>query len=70
MSCAACAARVEKTLSKHVDNLAASIYKQGEQAKAAQDSRLAAHHFLRVGRMAPNSKIWPTAEYDGAAALI
>ena len=53
-----------------VDNLAASIYKQGEQAKAAQDSRRAAHHFLRVGRAAPNSKIRPTAEYDGAAALI
>jgi tetratricopeptide (TPR) repeat protein len=53
-----------------IDNLAASIYKQGEQAKAAQDYRLAADHFLRVGRMAPTSKIRPTAEYDGAVALI
>jgi tetratricopeptide (TPR) repeat protein len=53
-----------------VDNLAASIYKQGEQANAAQDYRLAADHFLRVGRMAPTSKIRPTAEYDGAVALI
>jgi len=53
-----------------IDNLAASIYKQGEQANAAQDSRAAADHFLRVGRMAPTSKIGPTAEYDAAAALI
>ncbi len=53
-----------------VDNFAASIYKQGEQAKAAQNYRLAADHFLRVGRMAPTSKIRPNAEYDGAAALI
>jgi len=53
-----------------VDNLAASIYKQGEQAKDAQDYRLAAHHFLRVGRAASTSKIRPNAEYDGAAALI
>jgi outer membrane protein assembly factor BamD (BamD/ComL family) len=53
-----------------IDNLAASIYKQGEQAEDDQDYRLAANHFLRVGRMAPTSKIRPTAEYDGAAALI
>ena len=52
------------------DNLAASIYKQGEQANAAQDYRAAADHFLRVGRTAPASKIRPTAEYDAAAALI
>jgi tetratricopeptide (TPR) repeat protein len=53
-----------------VDNLAASIYKQGEQANAIQDYRVAADHFLRVGRMAPTSKIRPTAEYDAAASLI
>ena len=53
-----------------VNNLAASVYKQGEQANAAQDYRAAADHFLRVGRTAPTSKIRPTAEYDAAAALI
>lgn len=53
-----------------VNNLAASIYKQGEQANAAQDYRAAADHFLRVGRTAPTSNIRPTAEYDAAAALI
>jgi tetratricopeptide (TPR) repeat protein len=53
-----------------VDNLAAAIYKQGEQANALGDFRAAADHLLRVGRMAPTSKIRPTAEYDAAAALI
>ncbi len=52
------------------DNLAASIYKQGEQAYAAQDHRAAADHFLRVGSVAPDSAIRTTAEYDAAAALI
>jgi tetratricopeptide (TPR) repeat protein len=60
----------DKTRDALVDNLAASIYKQGEQANTAQDYQAAADHFLRVGRMAATSKIRPTAEYDGAAALI
>jgi len=53
-----------------VDNLAAAIYKQGEQANTQQDYRTAANHFLRVGMMAPTSKIRSTAEYDAATALI
>jgi tetratricopeptide (TPR) repeat protein len=53
-----------------VDNLAAAIYQQGEQANASGDYRGAADHMLRVGRMAPTSKIRPTAEYDAAAALM
>ena len=53
-----------------IDNLAASIYKQGEQANALLDYRAAADHFLRVGRMASTSKIRINAEYDAAAALI
>jgi outer membrane protein assembly factor BamD (BamD/ComL family) len=60
----------DKTRGDLMDNLAASIYKQGEQANAAGDYRAAADHFLRVGHMAPTSKIRPTAEYDAAAALI
>lgn len=52
------------------DNLAAAIYKQGEQANAGKEYRAAAEHFLRVGRMAPASKIRANAEYDAAAALI
>lgn len=53
-----------------VENLAASIYKQGEQANTQADYAAAAEHFLRVGRIAPTSKIRPTADYDAAAALI
>ena len=53
-----------------VDNLAASIYHQGEQANTLKDYRAAADHFLRVGRLAPTSKIRANAEYDAAVALI
>lgn len=60
----------DKDRSKLLDNLAASVYKQGEEANKLQDYKTAAEHFLRVGKLAPNSKIRPTAEYDGAAALI
>ncbi|MEJ2657104.1 MAG: tetratricopeptide repeat protein [Desulfobacterales bacterium] len=60
----------DKTREALIDNLAAAIYKQGEQANVAQDYRLAADHFLRVSRVAPTSKIRPSAEYDAAAALI
>jgi tetratricopeptide (TPR) repeat protein len=53
-----------------VDNLAASIYKQGELANAAQDYRAAADHFLRIRSAAPTSAIRAAAEYDAGAALI
>jgi cellulose synthase operon protein C len=53
-----------------VENLAASIYKQGEQANAAQDYRAAADHFLRIKQAAPTSQIRAAAEYDASAALI
>jgi tetratricopeptide (TPR) repeat protein len=60
----------DKSRAGFIDNLAASIYKQGEQANARKDYRAAADHFLRVGRMAPTSKIRVNAEYDAAVALI
>ncbi|RKZ68677.1 MAG: hypothetical protein DRQ44_04090 [Gammaproteobacteria bacterium] len=52
------------------ENLAASVYKQGEQARKMADYKTAAEHFLRVAKVAPNAKIRPTAEYDAAATLI
>lgn len=52
------------------DNLAAAVYKQGEQANAAGETRAAADHFLRVAKVAPGSKVRPAAEYDAAAALV
>ncbi len=53
-----------------VDNLAASIYKQGELANEGKDYRAAADHFLRIRTAAPTSSIRATAEYDAGAALI
>jgi tetratricopeptide (TPR) repeat protein len=53
-----------------VDNLAASIYEQGEQARAAGNHREAADHFLRIAEVAPTSAIRASAEYDAGAALI
>src|SRR5437899_1807619 len=53
-----------------VDNLAASIYKQGELANEAKDYRAAADNFLRIRTAAPTSSIRETAEYDAGATLI
>jgi tetratricopeptide (TPR) repeat protein len=53
-----------------VENLAASIYKQGEQAREQEQYTVAVSHFLRIADAAPNSKIRPSAEYDAAAVLI
>ncbi len=63
-------AKKHKDRKELIENLAASVYKQGEQASKLQDHRTAANHFLRVSTVAPTSKIRPTAEYDAAAALI
>jgi tetratricopeptide (TPR) repeat protein len=60
----------DESRAKLVDNLAASIYKQGELARNAQDFRAAADHFLRIRTAAPKSAIRATAEYDAGAALI
>ena len=60
----------DKLRVKVLDNLAAAIYKQGEQASLAGDFKTAADHFLRVGERAPASSIRVTAEYDASAALI
>jgi len=59
-----------KSYDSLTENLAASVYKQGEQARKLGDHKTAADHFLRVAKVAPNSKIRPTAEYDAAASLI
>lgn len=53
-----------------VNNLAASIYKQGEVASKQQDYKTAANHFLRIASVAPNSEVRKTAEFDGASMLI
>ena len=53
-----------------VDGLAASIYKQGEQASLLEDYQGAANHFLRIRNVAPDSAIAVSATYDGAGVLV
>ncbi|WP_280156123.1 tetratricopeptide repeat protein [Piscinibacter sp. XHJ-5] len=53
-----------------VERLAASVYKQGEQAREAGNARDAVAHFNRVAAVAPQSAVRATAQYDAAAALI
>ena len=60
----------DESLRAIVEGLAASIYKQGEQAQVLEDYRGAAEHFLRIKDVAPSSNIRAAAEYDAAAALI
>lgn len=52
------------------ERLAASVYKQGEQARATGDLAAAVRHFERVGNLVPESPIRITATYDAAAVLI
>ncbi len=60
----------DESREKLTENLAASIYKQGEQERKLEKHREAANHFLRIATVAPKAKIRPTAEYDAAASLI
>lgn len=53
-----------------VERVAASVYKQGEQARAAGKLRDAVGHFNRVAVVAPQSAVRANAQYDAAAALI
>jgi cellulose synthase operon protein C len=52
------------------ERLAAAVYKQGDAKRSAGDQSGAAQDFLRVGRLAPGSKVIATSQYDAAAALI
>ena len=52
------------------EQLAASIYKQGEAARAAGDLRTAAKNFQRVSSSAPGTSIQANSDYDAAAAFM
>lgn len=52
------------------ERIAASAYKQGEQARDTGDLSASVAHFSRVGQLAPASAIRATADYDAAAALV
>jgi outer membrane protein assembly factor BamD (BamD/ComL family) len=53
-----------------VERQAASIYKQGEQARDAGKLQDAVSNFARVGTVAPQSTVRANAQYDAAAAQI
>lgn len=62
--------RQSKAYAKIHERLIASVYKQGELQKEKGNHRLAIRHFLRIGKLAPQSAIRATAQYDAAASLI
>lgn len=59
-----------KDKSALIERLAASIYKQGEAAQAAGDTRTAVAHFQRVRAATPTASIVATADFDAAAGLM
>lgn len=63
-------AKDQKMIKTITDGLAASIYKRGEQLKAAGDLAGAVAQFGRVSQVAPGSEITITAEFDIAANLM
>lgn len=52
------------------ERLAASVYKQGEYHQQAGELEAAVEDFMRVGKLAPDSEIRVSAEYDAAGVLI
>jgi tetratricopeptide (TPR) repeat protein len=52
------------------EQVAASIYKQGELARDAGDLLLAVEHFTRLGTVIPESPTRIVAEYDAATAYV
>jgi tetratricopeptide (TPR) repeat protein len=52
------------------ERIAATVYKQGEAKQRSGDAAGAIEDFLRVARVAPDSKIRSTAEYDAATQLL
>jgi TolA-binding protein len=52
------------------ERIAASVYRQAEQAQTAGEMDAAVEQFLRVADAAPGADIVPTAVYDAAALLI
>lgn len=52
------------------EKLAASIYKQGEMAKADGNNELAVTNWLRIAELVPESDIKVSAEFDAATLLM
>ena len=60
----------QKTREQMLDQLASSIYLQGELARNSADHLLAAHHFQRLGKVVPNSDKKIIAQYDAATEYL
>jgi len=60
----------EKMRADLTERLAASVYKQGEAKMKAGDTNGAVEDYLRVERVAPDSKIRANAQYDAATGLV
>jgi tetratricopeptide (TPR) repeat protein len=60
----------DKTRADLAERLAASVYKQGEAKQKAGDGSGAVEDFLRVARVAPESKVRVNAQYDAATELL
>ena len=52
------------------ENLAASIYRQAEYARARNDHSSAAQHFMRLKSVAPDASLSASAQYEAASALV
>jgi len=59
-----------KEFSQIREQIAASIYKQGEQARTLGNQLIAAQHFSRLGVVVPTSKKRIVADYDAATAYV
>jgi cellulose synthase operon protein C len=64
------AAGDDKMRSDLSERLAESVYKQGEAKQKAGDAAGSVEDFLRVARVAPESKVRVNAQYDAATQLI
>ena len=64
------AGKDEKMRTDLTERLAASVYKEGEAKQKAGDAGGAVEDFLRVARVAPQSKVRANAQYDAAAELL
>jgi len=53
-----------------IERLAATVYKQGEALQKSGQLRATVENYLRVGQLAPDSKIRMAADYDAGAVLI
>lgn len=60
----------DERVTSMTDKLAASIYQQGDEHAKLGEQEAAVEDFMRIAKVAPNSKIRQTAEFDASTVLI